>query len=58
MVAREDEMVPRADALALRAALPRAGWIEEEGGHDGLLRRAVASGRLQAFVRAATARAP
>lgn len=58
VVASDDETIPRANALALRAAVPRAAWIEEEGGHDGLLRRAVASGRLQQFVRAATARAP
>jgi pimeloyl-ACP methyl ester carboxylesterase len=58
LVASEDETIPRENALALRAAVPRADWIEEEGGHDGLLRRAVASGRLQQFVRAATARAP
>ncbi|HEX8193678.1 MAG TPA: alpha/beta fold hydrolase [Allosphingosinicella sp.] len=58
VAARGDETVPRENALALRAAVPRAGWIEEEGGHDGLLARVVASGRLQAFVRAATTRAP
>ncbi|HEY0014487.1 MAG TPA: alpha/beta hydrolase [Allosphingosinicella sp.] len=58
VVARDDETIPRANALALRAAVPRAGWVEVEGGHDGLLRRAVASGRLQAFVHTVTARAP
>jgi hypothetical protein len=58
VVAREDDLIPRENAAALRAALPRAAWIEEDGRHDGLLRRALASGRLQAFIRAATARAP
>jgi hypothetical protein len=55
VVARDDDLVPRDDALALRAAAPRARWIEEEGGHDGLLRRAVDAGRLQPFIRAAAA---
>jgi pimeloyl-ACP methyl ester carboxylesterase len=58
VVAREDELVPRENALALRAASPRATWLEEEGGHDGLLRRALASGRLQAFIRSVANAAP
>jgi pimeloyl-ACP methyl ester carboxylesterase len=55
VVARGDDLVPRENALALRAVAPRAAWIEEEGGHDGLLRRALQSGRLQAFIRTAAA---
>lgn len=58
VVAQEDELVPRGNALALRTAAPRATWIEEEGGHDGLLRRALASGRLQAFIRSSASAAP
>lgn len=57
VVARQDESIPRKNALALRATVPRAQWIEEDGGHDGLLRRALASGRLQAFIRSAVATA-
>lgn len=57
VVARGDELVPRADADRAAAAVPRrAGRIEEQGGHDGLLRRIVATGRLQAFARRAAAR--
>ena len=52
LVARDDELVPRGNALRLRALFPNAQWLELDGGHDGLLRRAVASGRLQAFARA------
>ena len=58
VVSRRDALVPYADARRLAASLPRPPhWIEHRGhGHDGLLQAALAEGRIQVFVRAATRR--
>jgi pimeloyl-ACP methyl ester carboxylesterase len=57
VVARHDDYVPYAHARAVARSLPRRpGWIEEQSqGHNGLLGRVVADGRLDAFLRAAAA---
>jgi homoserine acetyltransferase len=54
VVARGDRLVPYRNARRLAASLERRPqWIEgRRRGHDGLLRAALADGRLQAFVRA------
>jgi uncharacterized protein len=50
VVARDDRLVPASNARRLAG---RGAWIELDGGHDGLLARALAQQRLQPFVRAA-----